>query len=207
MVQSNTLYMIIECHKCESKVDAKVLAQKTFPGEDYEPYCISFLECPICNEVLVGSEDYIGFHDESGKDEWGAAFRQWPSPDTAPDWKLPASLRQSLSEASKCFKAAAYDACAVMCGKALENICAEHGVKNQMLAGGLKELLDKEIIDKKIFEWGKALRQHRNTAAHASDARTSKQDARYLLDFANAISDYVFTLTAKFDEFMKTKTK
>jgi len=32
------------------------------------------------------------------------------------------------------------------------------GTKSQVLAGGLKELLDREIIDKRIYEWGEELR-------------------------------------------------
>ena len=92
-----------------------------------------------------------------------------------------------------------------MCGRALESICSEHNTKNKFLAGGLKELLDNQIIDKRIYEWGEALREHRNIGAHATGGKISKKDAKDLLDFANAICDYVFVLTNKFKDFMKRK--
>ena len=36
-------------------------------------------------------------------------------------------------------------------------------------------------------------------------ARISKEDAKGLLDFTNAICDYVFVLTKKFEMFMQRK--
>lgn len=71
--------------------------------------------------------------------------------------------------------------------------------------GGLKELLEKEIIDKKIFQWSEALRLHRNIGAYASEEKISAEDSRDLLDFTGAICDYVFVLSKKFDSFMKRK--
>lgn len=68
-------------------------------------------------------------------------------------------------------------------------------------------MLDREIIDKRIYEWGEALRKHRNVGADATNKKISKEDARALLDFANAICDYIFVLTNKFEDFMKRKEK
>ena len=92
-----------------------------------------------------------------------------------------------------------------MCGRVLEGICKEYKVKNKFLAGGMKELLEKRIIDKKIFEWGEELRLFRNIGAHMSDRNISKEEAKDLLDFANAICDYIFVLTSRFQEFMERK--
>jgi len=161
------------------------------------------LECPVCkNAILAGQELY-----QTGPDryEWSDATRLWPEPEKYLDWNLPDLVRSSLEEAEKCYKAKAYNACAVMCGRALESICSEHNTKNKFLAGGLKELLDNQIIDKRIYEWGEALREHRNIGAHATGGKISKKDAKDLLDFANAICDYVFVLTNKFKDFMKRK--
>jgi hypothetical protein len=94
-----------------------------------------------------------------------------------------------------------------MCGRALEGMCLEFKLSKKVLAGGLKELLDKGIIDKKIFSWGDELRKHRNIGAHATDQKNTKDDARDVLDFAIAICDYVFVLTFKFEEFMKRQAK
>jgi len=134
--------------------------------------------------------------------EWNSAIRLWPEPKKYISWDLPNLVRVSLEEAYKCFKAKAYIACAVMCGRVLESICAEYKTRNKALAGGLKELLDKEIIDKKIFEWGEELRKFRNIGAHAKKEKITKEDAKDLFDFSYAICDYIFILSKRFKDFI-----
>ncbi len=53
-----------------------------------------------------------------------------------------------------------------MVGRALEGICVHQKTKAKTLAPGLKELLNKEIIDKRLFTWGEELRKLRNLGAH-----------------------------------------
>jgi len=131
----------------------------------------------------------------------------WAQPDYHPDWEIPEIVRNSLEEAHKCLKAKAYSACAVMCGRSLEGICKKFGTKNKMLAGGLKELRQMKVIDDRLFQWGEALREHRNIGAHASETDISKDDASDLVDFVDAICEYVFVLTDKYNQFMKRKKK
>src|SRR5262249_48971023 len=136
--------------------------------------------------------------------EWQTPpVRVWPEPERSVHWNLPADTRTSLDEAQKCFSVGAYNACAVMCGRVLETICREHNVSQKVLAGGLQELLERRVIDWKLFDWGEELRRHRNIGAHASTEKISQADARDLLEFANAICDYVFVLTERFEQFMK----
>jgi hypothetical protein len=94
-----------------------------------------------------------------------------------------------------------------MCGKAIEAICAEHKTKSKNLGAGLKELLDKKVIDVRLFEWGDALRQQRNIGAHANEEDVSREDARDVLDFALAICEYVFVLSGKYEEFQARQKK
>lgn len=196
--------MIIECAYCESKVDGKILMQhESFDENEPFPYKVSLLECPVCKNTILGGQEFF----QVGPDqyEWSNASRLWPLPEKYLDWNLPDLVRNSLEEAKKCYKAKAYSACAVMCGRALESICSEYNTKNNFLGGGLKELLDSQIIDKRIYEWGEALREHRNIGAHATKEKISQEDARDLLDFANAICDYIFVLSNRFKNFMKRK--
>ena len=196
--------MIIECPYCESKVDGKVLGEH---GSDdpFPSYKVSLLVCPVCKNAILAGQEFI----QTGTDEWNwaVAKRLWPEPEKTPHWTIPDPVRDSLKEARKCYKATAHAACAVMCGRVLESICSEYNTKNKFLAGGLKELLDRQIIDKKIYKWGEVLREHRNIGAHATKKRISKEDARDLLDFANGICDYIFFLTNKFESFIKRKEK
>jgi len=196
--------MIIECPYCECNVDGEVLAQhESQASDDPFPYRASLLRCPVCDGALLATQEL--FQTGPRRHEWSRPTRSWPLPEQYSDWNLPNSVRRPLVEARQCYRAKAYAACAVMCGTVLEAICVEHGTKDKLLAGCLRELRDREVIDNRIFAWGEALRQHRNIGAHASPETISREDARDLLDFANAICNYVFVLTNKFEAFIKRK--
>ncbi len=198
--------MIIECPYCEAKVDGKIIGEHVSCSEDTPiPFKVVLLECPVCKEPLLGYQELIqvGFDQE----EWVGNVRLWPQPKNSNRRLLPEIVGDSLEEADKCYNARAYNACAVMCGKSLEGLCKHFETKNKMIAEGIKELLERKIIDDRLFQWGEALRIQRNLGAHASGEKITKEDARDILDFANAINEYVFVLSKKFDEFLKRQKK
>lgn len=197
--------MIVECNNCDSKVDAEVLGSNDeYDPEMGEPYRYSLAKCPVCSSTLLGGQD----HYQSGPDswKWSDARRVWPEPDNFLHWTIPSEVRSALEEARKCYKAKAFSACAVMCGRAIEAICIQH-TKEKNLAKGLKALKDKGIIDARLLEWSNSLRHERNLGAHATGIKTARDDARDLLDFAIAIGEYVFVLSAKYKEYKKRKDK
>lgn len=85
----------------------------------------------------------------------------------------------------------------------LKWVCRHFKTKSKYLGRGLEELKQKEVIDKRLLEWGKVLQEHRNIAAHAGDEKINPQDAMDLIDFVIAICEYVFVLTEKFEKFME----
>jgi hypothetical protein len=200
-------HKIIECPDCESKVTANVIAIKEYsPDENYSyPHCVYFLECPACHRTIVGHSDLV----QVDFDEWEYEnpTRLWPEQQKILDGNIPTLVRKSIEEATKCYKAAAYSACAVMCGRSLEALCKEHGTKNWELAKGINELKDKGIIDGRLFDWSEALRDRRNIGAHANEEDISKEDAGDVLDFTIAICEYVYVLTRKYEKFRKRETK
>jgi hypothetical protein len=94
-----------------------------------------------------------------------------------------------------------------MCRRAIEAVCVEQKTKSKNLAGGLKELRNKQVIDQRLFEWGNALREQGNIGAHATDEAISRENARDVLDFALAICEYVFVLSGKYAEFQARQKK
>jgi len=197
--------MIFDCPHCLSKVDAKVLAEyEVPPTEDTDPYKYYFLVCQICNTVMVGLSDYLQFGWEEYS--WSDPERLWPKPKRNYDFKVPILVHQSIEEAEKCFYARAYSACAVMCGRALEAICSEKTSKKSLYEG-LQELKKKKIIDDLIFDWGETLRKERNIGAHASTENITQKDAGDILDFTNAIVDYIYILSEKYKDFQDRKKK
>ena len=197
---------IIECPDCESKVSANVIAKKEYGPTDYhDPFRIYFLECPVCHRTMVGHSDLIQI--EHNEWDFEDPSRLWPKQKKSLDWSIPTIVRKSIEEATKCYNAKAYAACAVMCGRSLEALCKEHGTKNWQLAKGIKELKDKGIIDGRLFDWGEALRDRRNIGAHATEEDISKEDARDVLDFTIAICEYVYVLADKYEKFKKRETR
>jgi len=129
----------------------------------------------------------------------------WPQQDSHIDWSIPDIARNSLVEARLCYKARAYSASVVMSGRTLEAVCKHHNTSGRTLAKGLDELKAKGVIDERLYKWSDELRKHRNIGAHASAEKISKEDAKDLLDFAEAICEYVFVLSDKFNKFMARK--
>jgi hypothetical protein len=197
--------MIIECPHCESRVDAKVLAEREYgPTEDQDPRKVYFLECPQCALTMLGHSELIEFDDGFA---YARPTRLWPEPPEQFHVSIPPLTRMSLEEARKCFGAQVYAACAVMCGRAIEAICAEYETKSKNLGAGLKELKEKQIIDQRLFDWGEALRLKRNIGAHATGEHISRQDAKDVIDFAVAICEYVFVLSQKYEAFKERQAK
>ncbi|HSE56882.1 MAG TPA: DUF4145 domain-containing protein [Candidatus Paceibacterota bacterium] len=197
---------IIECPYCESRVSAKILALKDGNSEeDGSPVRILFLECSICNHVLLGYSEIT----QIDSNDWVfiTPERLWPNPKNVLSWKLPYLVRSSIEEAKACLGARAYSACAVMCGRALESVCKEHSIKNWKLQNGLKELKEQGIIDGRLFDWGEELRKSRNIGAHAVEGKITKEDAIDLLDFTIAICDYVYVLSDKYKSFKERQEK
>jgi len=208
MSKNDIHHELIECAYCEAKVSAIVLSSREYlPSEndEYEPTMIYFLECPVCNNVMIGESELIlmSFDDVAYEDP----KRVWPDPKNNLHLSIPVMVRKSIDEAKKCYKAKAYSACAVMCGRSIEAIGKELGSKFKLLAKQLRELKDKKIIDGRLFEWGEALRDRRNIGAHASDEDISKEDARDVLDFTIAICEYVFVLSEKYKKFKEREAK
>lgn len=194
----------IPCPYCDAKVQAKILAEKEHgPGEDNEPYQYAFAECTNCHQALVGTREWI---QDGGDQGWGPYTREWPHPEVALHSNIPRPVRRSLEEAKRCFLSKSFMACAVMCGRAVEAICREK-VGATYLGQGLQKMKAAKMIDDKLLEWGKALTKERNIGAHAGEDVTTRQDANDVMDFAIAISEYVYVLDDKYKAYMQRKAE
>jgi hypothetical protein len=70
-----------------------------------------------------------------------------------------------------------------------------------MLSAGIKELREKKFIDDRLYDWSLSLNAVRNLAAHPEDITVSRQDAEDLQAFVYAITEYVYDLTDRYNEF------
>jgi len=88
-----------------------------------------------------------------------------------------------------------------MCRKVLEQICLVQNASGKNLAQMIDALKASGVIDKQLYEWADELRLAGNQAAHDVDANLDSTDAGDLLDFTEALAEYIFTLRKKFEEF------
>lgn len=193
--------MILECKKCQALVNAEYIAHYDYVfsdediGVDNIPGKYELWKCPSCGKpFLVDSDDAFG------------SLVLYPPDDNRVNPRLPIPLQSAYKEAIACFKTKAYTATAIMCRKTLEGICVEHGVKGNNLVSNLKQLKDKGIIENRLFEWADALRISGNEAAHDVTVTISPDDARDILEFTNALLEYIFTFRDKFEEFKKRRS-
>ena len=193
--------MKIECGSCECIVDAKVINHYAPTNWEDPPPEYSFLKCTRCQEPILVSEepDYEGGHFPP--------VRLYPAPEKQFDSSVPKNIRSAFQEARFCFKGKAHTAAAIMCRKTLEGICSAHNVKGRNLSAQLKQMKEEGIIEKRLFEWAEALRLFGNEAAHGVDVTISKDDAKDILEFTQALVEYVFTFRDKFNAFINRRNQ
>jgi hypothetical protein len=191
--------MLVECQACEAIVDGEVVASY----EAYEEASdmtgkYTFLKCPRCARpfILLQVEEGVG---------WDAPMRIYPPIEMGMSLAIPSPISSAYYEARNCFRAKCYTATAIMCRKTLEGIAEEHKITARNLASALKEMRDKGIIESRLYEWADALRISGNEAAHGVNVSISQQDAKDILEFTNALLEYVFTFQDRFEQFKKRR--
>jgi hypothetical protein len=194
----------VACNAC-GVVLAPVLGKQSLYNDDTpEPQETVLVECPSCSQPIVAQRWYFEtgmYMDGTTEGEFTKFKRVFPSPDPEISWEPPEAVRVSLREAHTCLGAQAYIASAAMSGRALEALCRDLNADDSMLGKGLKQLHAGGQIDDRLYEWGKELNKQRNIAAHPDPQPISQREAQYVFDFALAIADYVYVLTAKFERF------
>jgi hypothetical protein len=113
----------------------------------------------------------------------------------------PRDIQVAFEEACACYRAAAFTASAIMCRKTLEGICAVHGVNERSLSTALRMMRSSGLIDERLFEWSDSLRVAGNEAAHGVGLSIAQPDAKDILEFTNAILDYLFSYRDRFEQF------
>jgi hypothetical protein len=219
---------IIDCPRCKAKVGAELkghIDRSYFDDVAGEPYGERILigKCPSCTLSLVGRAEQIAFENYEGADDdaYSDVVRVYPHPPKVfTSHRIPRPLTQSLLEADRSLQAGAYIAACVMLGRALEALCrdllepkAEKQApetekagpqkprKRVMLGAGIRELREQKIIDDRLYDWSLSLHAVRNLAAHPEDIAFSRQDAEDLQAFVYAITEYVYDLTDRYNEF------
>ena len=199
--------MLIECEKCDKPVIGIVRGycidvgdwENGLPGNRW-----TLLECDKSHPLLVLQVDPS---DDPQVWHWDDPIRVYPPRDRELSSLIPEQLRQVHEEARACFRAKAYTAAAVMSGRTLEGACATHGIKERNLQQSLSKMKEEGHIDGRLWEWAQTLRNVRNSAAHFDSNTITKQDAEDSIAFSEALLDYLYVLTARFEALKDRRAK
>jgi len=198
MARDRILPMILECKHCAAVVDATILHQYEDDDTEEPPATWYFCKCPRCTLPMLAIGDVC--------DEDGPPRRVFPPAERRElGIAVPKNIQAAFKEAVQCFKGKAFTASAIMCRKTLEGLCAAHEAKAGNLAKRLAKLRDDGVIETRLFEWAEELRVLGNEAAHGVDSTVSRQDCEDILEFTEALAQYVFTYRHKFQQFKERR--
>ncbi|MET7729639.1 DUF4145 domain-containing protein, partial [Streptomyces mirabilis] len=89
--------------------------------------------------------------------------------------------------------------------RTLEGLCIEQGTQKKALFQALQELRDNGKIEGRLFDWAQALRVLGNQGAHFSEESVRREDAADALSLAEALLNYIYVFTAKYEEFQNRR--
>jgi hypothetical protein len=205
------------CPHCNIQVEARVIAngQGGFHNEgadqfneidaEYHGDMYYVALCRRCESPFLIRQSLYGIPAEF--ETITAEDVLFPASSRLPIEGVPIPVRRAFDQALRCFTSSSFDACALMCRRALEALCKEFGAKNGTLQAKLNALSKQGKIDTRLLNWAHGVRAVGNDAAHDTDSELSQDDAKDALDFTEAILMYVYVLSCRFEAFEARRKK
>jgi hypothetical protein len=161
--------------------------------------------CPRCSGPFLGRASIWGVPGEfeTVTDE----KILFPCPTRERIEGLPDPVARAYEGAVKSYGATLYEPSALMCRRCLEAVCKHFSAQGRDLNKRLDALAVSGTIDSRLKDWAHGVRLLGNEAAHDVDASVSKEDARDVLDFTEAMLLFVFTLREKHERFLARRVK
>lgn len=91
------------------------------------------------------------------------------------------------------------NAFAVLAGRTLEMLCNHENVPGKVLAHRLENLANSGRIPLPLAQMALQLKQLRNLGAHAAEDEVNEEDVPIILDFLEAILEYLYVAPAKIE--------
>jgi hypothetical protein len=184
--------LAVVCRACGYPSSAHVAGKIAGDDDEDGPFELSLIQCEFCHAASLVRQD------EASE---AAPVEVWPTGQRTLHEGIPRGVRDGVVEARKCFEAGAFLATAVMVRRAIEGFCVDQRVNHKILHRALKELVQRNVLDARLLEWADGLRVLGNVGAHFTDQVLTRQDASDALDLIEAMLDYVYVFSAKFEQF------
>ena len=194
MSDSSLPHLAVVCRACGYPSTASVAGKITVEDEEEGGlFELSLIQCEHCESPSLVRQDEI---------TEATPVEVWPTSPRTLHEAIPQNIREGVTEARKCFDAGAFLATTVMVRRVLEGFSADHGVSHKKtLHRALQELVERDVIDARLLEWADSLRLLGTLGAHFTDEVVAKQDASDALDLIEAMLDYVYVFSVKFEQF------
>lgn len=192
------------CPSCDHAVIMVVKGQwETQDPAEGPPTRWSAGHCSRCEAPVLYAQDLI---QVSATDwDWDSPWQIHPPRDRKMSTAVPKPLRLDHEEARRCFRAKCYTASAIMARRIVQGICTQQGYTQRNLFDALKAMRDAGVINDRLYEWADAARDVGNQGAHEYEAPVSRQDASEVLNFTEALLDYLYVFQARYEEFKERR--
>ena len=200
----------ILCKHCGNQTIMRMVSRgiyikeiKDDPIDEQLRYELKTLICPTCEGINV--LEYQEWSEAEPEDIQPNIKYLYPSSRSLENTSIRLQpVRSTYEEAEKAFNAGAYALSVIGCRKVVELLCKLHGVEEKNLYKNIRQLYEKEIIDKMLYKWADALRIFGNDAAH-TQSTLLKEDAEDVMNFTFSFMEYLLDLRWKFSALMKRR--
>ncbi len=207
--------IFVFCPVCNAQVLARVIASHAkvspvFSGmlEAPEDTHVTILQykfsvCPRCESPFLTSTETYEIPGEATVPQGESLLYPVQRPFDAEGLPVPVAL--AYEEARRSFRGGNLTSCVLMCRKCLEAVCRELGAARGTLRERVDFLVAEGRIDQKLAAWATELRLVGNMGAHDLDSVIDADDARDAVEFTEALLAFAFSLSRRFEAFVKRR--
>lgn len=200
-MQENRRRML--CPHCGNQTILVVLAEYQESGPDWGSSGLNgelhihwtIMRCETCYEISMYQ---VSFSTEAidGVQHSTATIKVLYPVDRPELPNLPVKIEKAYRAALKVKKIES-NACAVLVGRTLEAACNQEQAPGRVLADKLTYLAGAGRIPKTLAEMAHHLKELRNLGAHDDEDTVTEEDVPIILDFLEAILEYLYVAPAK----------
>lgn len=197
------------CPACNSIVETGVIFSYTYDVMhtdelQNEGTAILLSKCLNCERPILTEEHFQNIEEHSWSNN---KIQLYPLIDNIALKNAPEIVINPYKEATKCYRAQAYEACVIMCRKGIEAICEDKGETKGNLAEKLRKLKEKKVLEDTLYNWTNELRLIGNDGAHSHNQIVTQQDAKDSLDFFDALITYLYHLVDQYNKLKARRNK
>ena len=208
---------MIQCSHCGKQTVFVVRGEGAQYGKDQvdDPYTTPYdfqtitiwriLECALCGKPTI-VEETIEYSFHTNEVEKFATVNFIETTVLYPEAKRPKTPLTNLPETiEKKYKATLKvqniepSACAVLAGRTLEAVCNYENATGGTLSAKLNALANSDRIPPTLAQMARQLKQLRNLGAHDAEDDVTEEDVPIILDFLEAILEYLYVAPAKIE--------